>query len=305
MTVVGTGDLKFELDPDWPRGMPEGWKFTLASDVVVNSRDEVYVFSRGVHPITMWTAEGDFITSWGEAECLDPANRYSGQFRDPHGIFVDADDHIWLTDTQAHVVTKHGRLGETLLELGRRDYANVTVAQQGIHGLPFNMPAGVVLNDAGEIFVADGYGNRQVHRFSPAGELLDSWGRAGTGPGEFSMLHNIGIDPAGRLYIADRPTSRVQVLEQDGTFVTEWTDVLSPGDFWLGHDGLMYVVEQGQPTGVSVFTLDGELVSRWRGAENGMEAPHGIWGDSKGDLYVSEIGLDPAHGQRVRKYRKV
>ena len=115
------------------------------------------------------------------------------------------------------------------------------------------------------------------------------------------MLHNIGIDTAGRIYIADRPNSRVQILEQDGTFVAEWTDVINPGAFWMGHDGLMYVVEQGQPTGVSVFTLDGELVSRWRGAENGMEAPHDIWGDSHGNLYVAEIGL-LGHGQRVRKY---
>jgi len=92
MTIVGTGDLKFELDPDWPRGMPEGWEFTLASGVAVNSRDEVYVFSRGVHPITMWNTDGDFITSWGEASCLDPADRYNGTFRDPHGIYVGPDD---------------------------------------------------------------------------------------------------------------------------------------------------------------------------------------------------------------------
>jgi len=301
MTIVGTGDLKFELDPDWPRGMPEGWEFTLASGVAVNSRDEVYVFSRGVHPITMWNTDGDFTTSWGEASCLDPADRYNGTFRDPHGIYVGPDDSIWLTDTQTHTVTKHTRLGEKLMELGRRDYANVAVSQTGDHGLPFNMPSGVVINDAGHILVSDGYANRNVHTFTADGELLSSWGRAGQGPAEFGMLHNIGIDNVGRIYIADRPNSRVQILEQDGTFVAEWTDVINPGAFWYGHDGLMYVVEQGEPTGVSVFTLDGDLVSRWRGPENGMEAPHDIWGDSSGNLYIAEIGIE-GHGQRVRKY---
>ncbi|MFW6195384.1 MAG: peptidyl-alpha-hydroxyglycine alpha-amidating lyase family protein [Chloroflexota bacterium] len=290
MTIVGDGDLKFELDPDWPRGMPEAWLFTLASDVAVDSRDRVFVFSRGRHPVTVWTPDGDFITSWGE-----------GEFKDPHGIYIDASDNIWLTDTQRHVVTKNTQQGDILLELGTRDHAYPTTGPDGQNGLPFNMPSGVALNAEGDIFVSDGYGNRRVHRFSPDGDLQKSWGRGGKGPGEFALLHNIGIDERGRVFICDRENSRIQLFDQDGKYLEEWTDILNPGDVYMGPDHLVYVAEQGRPTGVSIFTLDGELLSRWRGPEAGMEAPHGIWGDSAGNVYVAEIGR-PGHGQRVRKY---
>jgi hypothetical protein len=287
------GDYRYELDDSWP-AMPESWEFTLCSDVAVDSRDRVWVFSRGKHPVSVWTAGGKFVGSWGE-----------GEYRDPHGIYIDGEDNVWLTDTQWHVVEKRSQDGRLLLELGQRGHANPTVSQKGDNGRPFNMPSGVALGKQGDIFVSDGYGNRRVHRFSPKGELRKSWGRSGDGPGEFALLHNIGVDPRGRVFICDRENSRIQVFDQEGEFITMWNDVLSPGDVYFGPDRLCYVAEQGRPTGVSIFTLDGKLVSRWRGGPDGVtEAPHGIWADSKGDIYVAEIG-QKGHGQRVRKFVRV
>ncbi|MSQ09163.1 MAG: 6-bladed beta-propeller [Dehalococcoidia bacterium] len=291
--IVGTGDYRYQLDDSWPK-LPEFWEFTLCSDVAVDSDDKVWVFSRGRHPVSCWTPGGKFIGSWGE-----------GEYRDPHGIFIDVEDNIWLTDTQLHIVEKRTQDGRLLLQLGERGHSNPTVSQKGDNGKPFNMPSGVSIAKSGDIFVSDGYGNRRVHRFSAKGELKNSWGRSGDGPGEFALLHNIGIDSRGRVFICDRENSRIQIFDQDGKFLKTWSDVLSPGDVYFGPDNLCYVAEQGRPTGVSVFDLDGKLVSRFRGGPDGVtEAPHGIWADSKGDVYVAEIG-QKGHGQRVRKFVRV
>jgi DNA-binding beta-propeller fold protein YncE len=292
MPKVGEGDFRYELDASWPK-IPEGWSLGLCSDVAVDSRDRVFVFNRARHPIVIFSQRGDFISSWGECE-----------FKDPHGIFIAPDDSVWLTDTQFHVVTRHSPSGEMLQQLGDRGRCSPTVSNRGQNGKPFNMPSGVAISKSGDIFVSDGYGNRRVHRFSAKGELKLSWGAPGTGPGEFALLHNVGIDSQGRVFICDRENSRIQIFNQQGKFLAQWTDVLSPGDVYMSRDKLIYVAEQGSPTGVSIFTEKGDLVCRWRGARAGMEAPHGIWADSKGNVYVAEIGR-PGHGQRCRKYARV
>ena len=133
MTIVGDGDYRYEVDYSWPK-MPDWWEFGKATDVAVDSKDRVWVYSRGLHPVTAWTADGDFIGSWGE-----------GFFRQPHGMYIDKEDNLWLTEWQRHIVTKHSPSGEILLELGVRDYAEVTVTPHGEHGLPFNSPTGVAL----------------------------------------------------------------------------------------------------------------------------------------------------------------
>ena len=155
MTIVGNGALRFEMVPDWPK-IPEFWEFSLCSDVSIDSSDRVWVFSRGRHPVTVWTSDGEFVTSWGECE-----------FKNPHGMFIDSEDQVWLVDSQNHVVTKHSLDGKILLELGARGWAMPTLVADmsdspasSPNGAPFNMPSGVAVDQSKEIFVSDGYGNR-------------------------------------------------------------------------------------------------------------------------------------------------
>jgi hypothetical protein len=293
MTIVGEGDFRYEVDTSWPKGMPENWTFDLTSDIAVDSKDRVWVFSRGLHPVTYWSTDGKLLGSWGE-----------GFFREPHGIFIDKQDNIWLTEKQRHIVTKHDQAGNILLELGTRDYAQVTVGQHGHFGLPFNSPSGVAIAANGDIYVSDGYGNHRVHHFSPQGKLLNSWGKSGTGPGEFTLLHKVGIDSKGRIYICDRENNRIQVFDPSGKYLTEWKDVAGPGDTYFHTDGMVYVVEQGGGNGVSIWTEEGKMVTRWRGNKAACEAAHGCAVDSEGTIYVAEIG-QPGHGQRVRKFVRV
>lgn len=299
MTTVGDGKFKYEVDRDWLlRNVPKWWDLGQCADVATDSQDRVWVFSRSKHPVTCWSPEGEFIGSWGDG------GDQPGEFRVAHGIFIDGEDNIWLADHQTHVVTKHREDGEVLMQLGTFGYANITVTTVGGQGAPFNMPTGIGIAGDGKIFVSDGYGNRRVHRFSASGELEHSWGEAGRGPGQFSILHKVAVDERGRVFICDRENNRIQIFDTDGNFQEQWHDVVGPGDVFFGKDGAVYVVEQGGGNGVSIWTLDGQLITRWRGNADACRAAHGCWVDSKGDLYVAEIGA-PDRGCRVTKFRRV
>ena len=263
--VVGSGDYTYELVPSWPK-MPKYWSFGAASDT-----------------------DGNFISSWGE-----------GTFsHNEHGIFIASNDNIWLVDAWFHIATEHAPDGKLLLTLGRKLEPSARFA-----GRPFNMPTGLAIAPSGDLFVSDGYGGNRVHRFNADGELLLSWGAPGSGPGEFALLHNIGVDKSGRVFVCDRENNRIQVFDAEGGFLEQWTDLVLPGDLWIVDD-VVYVVEQSEAGGVSIWTLDGELITRWRGNEGpgkgSLVSGHGICVDSHGSIYVTE--LPPA--ERVRKFQRI
>ena len=288
MVVLGSGNFKYEKVPEWPK-MPKYWQFGAASDGAVNSKGEIYIFSRGKHPLTIWTKEGDFISSWGE-----------GTFSaNPHGIYIAPNDNVWLVDRDFHIATEYTPGGQTLRTLGEK-----LAPSPSFQGLPFNMPSGLAISASGELYVSDGYGGHRVHKFSADGELLLSWGKQGTGPGEFALLHNIWVDERERVLICDRENDRIQLFNSDGDFLEEWTDLSSPGDVWI-HEDHIYCIEQGPHGGVSIWTLDGDVVSRWKIDEEpgkgSITDGHGITVDSEGSIYVTEIG----NGERVSKFVRV
>jgi len=307
MTTVGEGKYRYEVDTEWLRHKPAFWELGQCADVAVDSQDRVWLFSRSKHPVSCWTSEGRFIGSWGDH------GLEKGEFRVPHGIFIDAEDHIWLADHQTHQVTKHDENGDVLIELGRHGYANITVTTVNHdpviaphatgQGGPFNSPTGLATGTDGRLFVSDGYGNRRVHRFTPTGELEHSWGEAGIGPGQFSILHKVGVDNNDRVYVCDRENNRIQIFDAEGVYLAEWTDLIGPGDIFFAGD-TVYVVEQGGGSGISVWTLNGELITRWRGNPDACRAAHGGAVDSNGNLYIAEIG-EPGNGQRVTKFSQI
>ena len=274
MAIVGSGDFRYERVAEWPK-MPKYWAFGAASDGAVNSKDEVYIFSRGLHPLTIWSADGDFISSWGE-----------GTFSaNPHGIYIAPNDNVWLVDRDFHTAVEYTPGGEVLRTLGEK-----LAPSPSFQGLPFNMPSGLAIAPDGCLFVSDGYGGHRVHKFSADGELIKSWGKQGTGPGEFALLHNIWVDKNSRVYIADRENNRMQLFTDEGEFIEEWTDMTAPGDLWI-HDDVIYVIEQGGGNGVSIWTIDGELIKSWgkQGTGPGEFALlHNIWVDKNSRVYIAD-----------------
>jgi len=157
--------------------------------------------------------------------------------------------------------------------------------------MPFNQPTWAKQSPSGETYVSDGYGQYRVHRFAANGKLLTSWGEQGNGPGQFALPHSVVTDSRGRVLVADRENHRVQIFDGDGKFLDQWTDLLQPMDLFIDADDTVYVAEAQQR--ISVYSLDGELLSRWgeKGPAPGQfsDSPHGLCVDSRGDLYVCEV----------------
>ncbi len=294
MAILGQGDYKYEVVDGWAK-LPEGWVFSLVSDAAIDSKGRIFAFTRGKHPVIVFDKAGNFVTSWGYGEFGISPHLVSQS----HGIFITPDDQVYLTDAFQHIVRRYTRLGDLEREWGKPGVPGVT-----FYNREYNMPTGVAIGLDGCFYVSDGYGNRCVHKYSKDGEHLLAWGEAGSGPGQFAVVHNIGCDKTGRLLVCDRENNRIQVFDPDGKFIAQWTDVQSPGDVWITDDNTIYVAEQGGYGRVSVWTPDGKLISRFSGSEGGvLQAPHGLCVDDEGSIYVAEIGAGD-RGQRLQKFAR-
>ena len=283
---VGTKP-QYQVIAEWGRG-PEGRAFGgVVPGVAADSQDRVYAVVRKPPAVLVYDREGCFLTSWGK-----------DVFLNPHGIYITSEDHVWVTDVEDHTVRKFTADGELLQTLG-------TPGKPGAPGMPFNSPTRAVTAPSGEIFVSDGYGQHRVHRFTPDGTLIMSWGSEGAGPDQFGLPHSIWVDRQERVLVADRePNHRILVFDASGAFQAEWTDVEGPNDLFVDKDDNVYVAEAARR--VSLFSPDGQLLDRWGEHEsapgNFPDYPHALWLDSRGDLYVTEV---PFLDNRLQKFERV
>ena len=292
MTVkVGEGDWTYEPVEDWAK-LPAGWSFKEIGSVGVDAKDNVYVFNRGEHPMIVFDRDGNFLKSWGE-----------GIFPRAHGLHMGPDETVWLTDDGDHTVRQCTLDGKVLLEIGVPGKPTPYMS-----GLPFHRCTHTALSPKGEIYVSDGYGNSSVHKFSPDGKLLKSWGGPGTDPGEFNIVHNITCDGDGLVYVADRENHRIQIFDGEGRYQGQWNNIHRPCALFMpaGKCPVCYIGELGPGMAVnrnvpnigprlSVVDHTGKRLARI-GARTGpglgpteFQAPHGITVDSRGDIYVGEV----------------
>ena len=209
--ILGNGSYRYRVIENWAK-LPEGWEFKDVAAVAVDSKDRVYVFNRGEHPMIVFDREGNFLRSWGE-----------GTFPRAHGLHIDANDILYCTDDGGHVVRKCTTEGKVLLELGVPGQPAPYMS-----GTPFHRCTHTALSPRGDIYVSDGYGNARVHKYSPDGKLLLSWGEPGTDPGQFNIVHNVVTDAEGWVYVADRENHRVQVFDGNGKYETQWVNMHRP-----------------------------------------------------------------------------
>ena len=298
-TSVGSGPYTYEVIEDWAR-LPEGWTMPAAA-VTVDSEDRVYCFNRSPeHPVVVFDRDGHYLHSWG-----------AGQFKFPHLIRADERDNLWLVDREHGQMLFYTRTGELLRTIGTRGHRSDTgvaptdfsssAYQHVTHGGgPFNLPTDIALTRSGEMFVTDGYGNARVHKFAADGTHLLSWGEPGTGPGQFRLPHGIWIDRRGRVLVCDRENDRVQVFDQGGRLLHIWpTKLIGPAVFYVDAQDVVYIPEHNGGL-VSVLTLEGERLAQW--GDPSFRSCHGIWGDSRGDLYVVRPG---AWGRQRRVVKHV
>ncbi len=304
---------QFEIDFEWAK-LPTDWNFHEVADVAVDSNDNVYIFNRGEHPVIVIDNDGHFLSAWGK-----------NVFSRPHGLTIGPNDTLYCVDDGDHSVRVCSLDGTVLLTIG--DPGNPAPF---LEGKPFNRPTKVALEPyTGSFYVADGYGNARIHKYTSEGKLLFSWGKFGTGPGEFNLVHSICTDNKGRVYVADRENHRIQIFDNKGTYLTQWNNMHRPCGLHItkGEEQLVLVGEL--PTSLSInskypnigacitiYNLEGERLTRlgdqYCGEDkpNQFIAPHGIASNSRGDIYIGEVpysfyGKFMAAPHIIRNFRKL
>lgn len=294
---------------NWP-AVQDGVIIGQVAGVALDSSGTVFVFHRAEK---IWEGEeltletipsstilvldgetGTLIDQWG-----------ASLFVMPHGLTIDQDDNLWLTDVGLHQVFKYDRSGNLLMVLGERGVA-------GNDATHFNMPTDVAVAKDGSFFVSDGYGNSRIVKFSSEGKYLTSWGQKGTELGSFDVPHSIAIDTQGTIYVADRGNARLQLFDQNGQFIAVWKDPLlgRPWAVRISQSGNIYVVDGGDQ---SQFWPDRARILEFD-SEGNLLASFGSFGDAPGQfiwphaiaigqseaLYVGEVST----GMRIQKFTR-
>ena len=282
-------EFKFEFTINWET-LPPGYSWQEAASVAVNSKDEVHVFNRSDHPIIVFDINGNYLRDWGN----------SSMYPRSHGITFTPDDTMFLVDDDDHTVRKVDENGRVIFTLGTSGHPTDYMS-----GEPFHRPTDVAIDPKTEDFyVADGYGNSRVHKYSANGKYLFSCGEPGIDPGQFNITHNIATDKDGWVYVADRENHRIQIFDSNGNYETQWGNMHRPCALFISPEQHVFVGELGAGMNVnrdmpgigpriSIYDNNGNLLSRLGcGFGEGLGefiAPHDIGMDSKGNLYVAEV----------------
>src|SRR5688572_26751648 len=295
--------------------MPDGRKVGSTAGITID-RDgsSVWVFERcgandcvgsAVAPILKFDASGRVVRSLG-----------AGMFIRPHGIHIDRDGNIWVTDGEGpdgkdprrdgkgHQVFKLNQDGKVLMTLGKAGVA-------GDGPDTFNMPSAVLVAPNGDIFVGDGHGgtsNARVLKFSKDGRFIKAWGKRGAAPGDFETPHGLAMDSRGRLFVGDRENNRVQIFDQDGKFLDAWTQFGRPSGIFIDRDDILYVTDHqsdaktnpGFRKGITIGSArDGKVTAFIPDPDGEAGTQEGVAVDTRGTIYGSLTG-----GMALRRYAK-
>ena len=258
-----------------------------------------------VPSILQFDLDGNLLTSFG-----------AGQILWPHGMFVDADGDVWVTDAvgfgqeadhRGHTVLKFSPGGELLMTLG-------TPGTAGDGQNTFRQPSDVLVAPNGDIFVADGHGaggNNRIVKFSSDGTFIKEWGSTGAEAGEFRDPHALAMDSQGRLFVGDRSNSRIQIFDQEGEHLATWTQFGRPSGLFIDGDDILYSADSESDTrrnpgwrrGIYIGSVRNGWVTQFipdpeQDPDNsGTSAAEGVAVDGQGNVYGAEVGP-----RMLRKY---
>ena len=298
--------------------LPSGRVMGSSSAVGVDSKGHIWVVDRcganscadsSLDPIMEFDADGKFIQAFG-----------GGMFNFPHGFYIDARDHIWVTDPRAG----NGK-GADVLEFDQSGKLLRTLGKPGVEGSgpdTFSEPTAVLVAPNGNIFVADGHeagpGNAaRIVKFDPHGRFLKEWGGHGVEPGHFDTPHCLAMDSEGRLYVGDRWNNRIQVFDQQGKLLGILTQFGRPSGIYIDRNDILYVTDSesraplgygynpGWTRGIRIGSVKDGIVTAFipdptpdqdSYATSGGE---GIWADANGTIYSAQV-----RQQAIVKYVK-
>jgi sugar lactone lactonase YvrE len=234
-----------------PLPLPAGTTMGAAASVAFDRRGHLYVLTRGAQAFFEFDPAGRFVRAFGD-----------GLFTRSHGLHIDGEGNIWATDVGAHVVHKLTPEGRVLLTLGVKGEAGEWNEAAGSRRL--NQPNDVAVSQNGDVFVVQGHtpgtmGDPRVLKFDRTGKFLKSWGGKGTEPGKFDVAHGIAIDRKGMLWVVDRENQRIQIFDQEGSFVRELKYAGVPCGLDIG-DRYIYMVN-GFAGQLLRLDLDGNVLA--------------------------------------------
>ncbi|HVU43578.1 MAG TPA: peptidyl-alpha-hydroxyglycine alpha-amidating lyase family protein [Xanthobacteraceae bacterium] len=236
-----------------------------------------------VAPIQKLDATGKVVTSFG-----------AGSVNWPHGLGVDQDGNVWVTDGKA----ENGK-GQTAIKFSPSGKVLMTIGTPGVAGdgpNQLNGPSDVIVAPNGNIFIADGHGektNDRIVEYSKDGKLIKAWGHHGSGQGEFNVPHGLAMDSAGRLYVADRSNNRIQIFDADGKFIAEWKQFGRPSGVYIRNDVLYACDSQSNEKtnppfrqGIRIGSVkDGKVTAFISAPAPGFEMPEGCAADKSGNVF--------------------
>ena len=322
---------RVEVDPFWPKPLPNNWLMGQAAGVATDRRDHVWVIQRPksltedergatlspprslccapAPPVLEFDADGGLLQSWG-----GPGTGYSWP-ENEHGIFVDHKDNVWIAGNGAKdgQILKFTRDGKFLMKIGEPGVIGNDADTRHL-----NRPANMVLDaSTNELFVADGYGNHRVIVFdADTGAYKRHWGANGRPPGDTSVkgfgnpVHCVRLSRDGLLYVCDRKHNRIQVFHKDGTFVKEFSvapDTRGSGSTWdvdLSVDAKQTYLYNADGENNHVWMLareSGRILGTFGRNGRGPGQFHWIHNlavDGKGNIYTTEVDT----GKRAQKF---
>ena len=267
--------IRFGEEPDT---MPDGFKFGRVSAVTTDAAGNVFAFQRGVKadPIVVFDSSGKYVRSWGK-----------GMFGNPHGLRVDRSGNVWAVDNGNHQIFKFANDGTLQRTWGTKGVV-------GSDDKTFGRPADIAWDSQNNFYVADGYGNTRVVKFDAAGNYVTAWGSPGDGPGQFRVVHSIGIDSKDRVYVSDRENNRIQIFDVNGKLLNIWTHLgCTQGIFITPKDEMWILTHRNNTENITYDTLAGRLMKidietgRVLGS---MESPgHLLTVSVDGSIYVASL----------------
>lgn len=308
---VAKTDEAYAVVHGWPT-LPDGYVFGQITGVDVDSKNDVVIFHRADNsfpktypdmPIvpSPTVARVDAVT--GEVKDMWGENR----FIQPHGLRVDPDDNIWVTDHLMHQVIKFSPKGEQLLAIGEEKTPGPGPKHLG-------GPTDLAFGPDGLVYIADGYDNRRVAVFTPEGEFVREFGEEGTGPGQFILVHGMAIDHDGNVWVGDRHAATLQKFDPFGKLLGRWQseELGKPWGLDVGPDNLLYMIDGGDykilpdlaskgRSRITKLDLEGNILDRW--SKFGNKDGETYWGHSiavgaDGTVYIGDVW----YGMRLQKF---
>ena len=324
--IAQTATNPYRADYDWGN-LPDDRTWGSVSGIYPsNDGETIWVADRcganscigsDLDPVLQMDPDGNVLRSFG-----------AGMFAWPHQLHVDSDDNIWVVDGDIPGAEEAG-LGSAVYKFSPDGELLMTL---GVPGQPGNAPAGLirptdlVIAEDGTVFLGVGHGPREpnrILRFGSDGTYLGAFGETGYGPGQFLEPHHIAMDSAGRLFVADRYNNRIQILDQQGNFISSWTQFGRPSGIYIDENDMIYVGDSESGPAENEYTGQrnagwergiriGDARTGWvfhfipeswnRDSMNVMSfsGPEGLAVDNEGNIYAAEV-----FHQRVVKYKRI